>query len=184
MDNIWTYAYLAMLVIYKLAENVAMRKTETLARKTRWEWSMALIAVPYYLVMAVPLVEHLYFQWAGGYLYWILGGICFLGGTFFRVRGHLDLQQGFSMAIEEVEQARLVQTGLYAHIRHPLYLGNLCLFVACPLFMAAHYSWALTVLGAIGILWRIQIEERFLQAHLEGYEAYMERTWALFPWTY
>jgi protein-S-isoprenylcysteine O-methyltransferase Ste14 len=184
MDNIWIYAYLALLLIYKLAENMAMRKTGTLARKTRWEWSMALIAVPYYLVMAGPLVEHLYLQWEGGYWHWILGGMWFVGAIFFRVRGHLDLQRGFSMAIEEVEQARLVQTGLYAYIRHPLYLGNLCLFVACPLFMATRYCWALTVLGAIGVLWRIQIEERFLRAHLEGYGAYMEKTSALVPWIY
>lgn len=184
MADIPLYAYLALLAIYKLAENVAMRRAGTLARRPRWEWTMALIMVPYYLVIGGPLLEHLYFGWQGGYLSWILGGALFAAATFLRTKGHLDLREGFSMAIEEVEETRLVQTGLYRHIRHPLYLGNLCLFVACPLFLAARISWAFALLGGIGILARIRIEERFLRQHLEGYAAYMEKTWALIPGLY
>jgi protein-S-isoprenylcysteine O-methyltransferase Ste14 len=178
------YAYLVLLAIYKLAEHLAMRKTGTLAHKPRWEWTMAAIIVPYYLVIVGPLLEYFYFRWEGGYLSWILGTVFYAAATFFRTKGHLDLQKGFSMAIEKIEEVRLVQTGLYRYIRHPLYLGNLCLFVACPLFLAARISWAFTVLGCAGVLVRIRVEERFLREHLEGYRAYIDKTWALIPGLY
>jgi len=142
------------------------------------------MGAPFYLVITGPLLEHALFRWEGGYLSWFLGAACFAAATFFRTKGHLDLRKGFSTAIEVVQEAQLVQRGRYRRIRHPLYMGNLCLFVACPLFLAARISWAFTLLGFIGVLARIRIEERFLREHLEGYAAYMEKTWALLPGVY
>jgi len=61
------------------------------------------------------------------------------------------------MFIEKVEGQKLVEIGLYKHIRHPLYLGNLLLFIACPLLLVSRVSWAFTAIGLIGILIRIRI---------------------------
>jgi hypothetical protein len=69
MTDIPLYAYVILLAIYKLAENVAKRKTGTLNRRTQGEWTMALIVLPYYLVIVGPLLEHLYFRWEGSVLF-------------------------------------------------------------------------------------------------------------------
>jgi protein-S-isoprenylcysteine O-methyltransferase Ste14 len=77
-----------------------------------------------------------------------------------------------------------VRNGLYAHIRHPLYLANILLFIACPLFLQSTFSWAIALLGLIGVLIRIRLEERFLQSTTERYEEYKSETWALIPGVY
>jgi len=88
------------------------------------------------------------------------------------------------MAIETNEESQLVETGLYATIRHPLYLGNLFLFVACPLFLAARISWVFMVLGMVGVVAWIQIEEAFLLNNLPAYGEYGDRTGTLIPGVY
>ncbi|MBN1875680.1 MAG: isoprenylcysteine carboxylmethyltransferase family protein [Anaerolineae bacterium] len=173
--------YIAFYLVYRITENLAMARAGTLTKKPKKEWTMLLIILPYYLVAVGPLVEYLFFHTHPNNLTRILGGTCFLAATFFRVKAHLDLQQGFSMAIEHDEEHLLVTTGLYAYIRHPLYLGNLLLFVACPLFLAARVSWLFAVVGIVGILIRIKIEEKFLRENLAGYDAYMKVTHALIP---
>ena len=161
-----------------------MRRAGSYGRRPRRDWTMALIVGPYYLVLVGPLLEVLAFEWTPGLVHHIAGGLCFAAATLLRTKGHLDLGRGFSMAIEETEEASLVDTGLHARIRHPLYLGNAFLFMACPLFLAAKLSWAATGLGLIGILVRIQMEEAFLRTAFRGYEDYVERTWALIPGVY
>ena len=134
--------------------------------------------------MVGPLLEYLALASTPGLVSFGLGGLCFAAAVFFRARGHLDLGRGFSMAIERTERADLADTGLYATIRHPLYLGNVFLFIACPLFLEAKFSWIAAVLGLVGALIRIRMEEVFLVRELEGYEAYVERPLALVPGVY
>ncbi len=176
--------YVALIVAYRLLEALAMREAGSYGRRPRRDWTMALIVVPYYAVMVGPLLEYLALESIPGLANFGFGGLCFAAAVFFRARGHLDLGRGFSMAIERTDGAGLVDTGLYATIRHPLYLGNLFLFLACPLFLGAKLSWIAAVLGLVGVLIRIQMEEAFLMRELEGYEAYVERTWALLPGVY
>jgi len=178
------YAYAALIVAYRLLETLAMRRAGSHGRRPRRDWTMALIVVPYYMVLVGPLFEYLAFEWRPGSAHLALGGLLFAAAAFFRAKGHLDLGRAFSMAIERADEARLVDTGLYATIRHPLYLGNVFLFIACPLFLAARLSWAATALGLAGVVIRIRIEEAFLAREFEQYEAYAERTWALIPGVY
>jgi protein-S-isoprenylcysteine O-methyltransferase Ste14 len=178
------YAYAACIVVYRVVESLAMRRAGSYARRPRRDWTMALIVVPYYLVLVGPLLEHLAFEWRPGPVNVALGGLCFAAAAFFRAKAHLDLGRGFSMAIERTEGAGLVDTGLYRTVRHPLYLGNVFLFIACPLFLAARLSYIVAGLGLIGVLIRIRIEEAFLMSEFEDYEAYAERTWALVPGLY
>ena len=184
MENAALYAYVILVAIYRVTESTVMARTGTLTRKPQQDWTAGLIVIPYFLVIAGPVFEYLYFGPEPGVLSWTLGAVLFLAATFCRTKAHLDLDIGFSMSIEKGEDAQLVQTGLYRTIRHPLYVGNLLLFVACPLFLAARISWVFTALGFIGVLVRIQIEERFLSEKMEGYHEYMSKTWALIPWVY
>ena len=173
------YAYVVLVLLYQASEALVMNRPTR--RRSARDWTTSLIVVPYYLILTGAPLEHLYWSTKPGLLNSIPGALFFLAATALRVRGHLDLKRGFSMYIEELEDQQLVQSGIYAHIRHPLYLGNLCLFVACPLFLAVGWTWVVTVLGFLGILARIRIEERFLLKHLEGYAQYREETWALIP---
>ena len=177
----WLYAYVALLVLYKTVENLTAAKVGRTEVRPKGEWSASLIVIPFLLVLVGPPIEYLYLKREPGILALFLGVLFFLLGTLFRAKGRMDLARAFSVFIENKTGYNLVETGLYKTIRHPLYLGNVFLFVACPLFLGAQISWIFTVIGLAGIWVRIQLEERFLCENMPGYRAYMRRTSALFP---
>jgi protein-S-isoprenylcysteine O-methyltransferase Ste14 len=70
-------------------------------------------------------------------------------------------------------QQRVIDTGVYAVVRHPMYAGAIPLFTGIPLWLES-YAAALLVSAIIPILIvRINLEEELLKLELPGYDAYM-----------
>jgi protein-S-isoprenylcysteine O-methyltransferase Ste14 len=81
-----------------------------------------------------------------------------------------------SSIIEVAADQRIVSTGPYRLVRHPMYSGTLLLGLAAPLVLGSYVA-ALTIVPTIVLLGaRILHEERFLSERLEGYAAYLQRT--------
>jgi protein-S-isoprenylcysteine O-methyltransferase Ste14 len=77
--------------------------------------------------------------------------------------------------LQEEREQKVVDTGVYEVVRHPMYAGGILFFVGIPLWLES-YAGALLTLVPIGtVVLRIRIEERFLKSQLKGYEAYMKR---------
>lgn len=76
----------------------------------------------------------------------------------------------------------LVDTGVYAVVRHPMYAGIIPVLIGMCLWLES-YAGALLALVPVGILAaRIVLEERFLRRALPGYDAYTTRVrWRLLP---
>jgi protein-S-isoprenylcysteine O-methyltransferase Ste14 len=70
---------------------------------------------------------------------------------------------------------KVVDTGLYAYVRHPMYSAALLLFVGTPLLLGSWWGLAFVPVMVIGIGWRAVREERVLAAQLDGYADYMAR---------
>jgi protein-S-isoprenylcysteine O-methyltransferase Ste14 len=174
-------AYILLVLIYRLAESWAMARTGTIHRRPVADWTAALIMVPYWLVILGSAFEYITFQQPSTPLAAVLGALLFAEATLVRVRAHLDLGEGFSMFLETEEGQEVVTHGLYAHIRHPLYLANVLLFVACPMFLSVRFAWVAALLGIGGVVARINLEERFLLEEMPGYGEYQKQTARLIP---
>jgi protein-S-isoprenylcysteine O-methyltransferase Ste14 len=70
---------------------------------------------------------------------------------------------------------KVIDSGPYAHVRHPMYGAALLLFVGTPLLLGSWWGLAFAPVMTIGIGWRAVREERVLAAQLEGYADYMTR---------
>jgi protein-S-isoprenylcysteine O-methyltransferase Ste14 len=80
-----------------------------------------------------------------------------------------------SSVIEVAAQQRVVDTGLYAVVRHPMYVGGLILVAGVPLALGSLVGLATFLPFAGVIVWRLLDEERFLESHLAGYAAYGDK---------
>jgi len=183
MDK-FSYFYVGMLVLYKLTENFFLYRIGAAKRKPAKDWTIYLLAASFLAVLAAPFGEHLCCRTVPHTGEMVTGSLFLLAGTVIRARGLVDLGRNFSMAIEKLPGHSLVAKGLYRCLRHPLYLGNILLFLACPLMLGGRWSWLVTAGGIAVVLWRLKTEERFLAEHLPGYRDYMRRTWRLIPWVY
>jgi len=77
---------------------------------------------------------------------------------------------------------RVVTTGPYAVVRHPMYAGYVWWLLAVPLALGSWPALAPAALIAVGVLVRTVLEDRTLHAELPGYPEYAARVrWRLVP---
>lgn len=69
---------------------------------------------------------------------------------------------------------RVVSTGPYALVRHPMYAGGLVMLAGMPIALGSWWGLLAVVAITPALLWRLFDEERFLAGNLPGYRAYQE----------
>jgi len=77
--------------------------------------------------------------------------------------------------IETVADQKVIATGPYALVRHPMYAGVLVMMIGIPLALDAWWGLAIIALAAPALIWRILDEEKFLKKHLPGYAEYLQK---------
>ena len=88
-----------------------------------------------------------------------------------------------SRSIEVMEGQKVVSTGLYGIVRHPMYTATILMFMAMPLVMGSWWAFLVMVPYVIAIVTRIKDEETLLTKELEGYQEYKEKVrWKLIPY--
>lgn len=80
-----------------------------------------------------------------------------------------------SRTIEVQEDQRVVDTGLYGIVRHPMYSATLFLFLSMGIVLGSLFSFAILLLYIPIIVLRIRNEEKVLEKELAGYTAYKSR---------
>lgn len=80
-----------------------------------------------------------------------------------------------SRTVEIQENQKVIDTGLYGIVRHPLYSVTLLLFLSIPLVLGSLISLVVFLFYPILIAKRIRNEEQVLEAGLEGYTEYKTR---------
>ena len=83
--------------------------------------------------------------------------------------------QYLSRVIEVQENQKVVDTGLYGIVRHPMYAATIFLFLSMPLILGSLYSFAIFLVYPIIIAKRIKNEEEVLEKELKGYKEYKQK---------
>ena len=87
-----------------------------------------------------------------------------------------------SRTIEVQENQRVVDTGLYGVVRHPMYSATILLFIAMPLILRSVPGVLVLLVYPFLIVRRILSEEAFLTENLPGYAQYKQKIrWRLIP---
>lgn len=80
-----------------------------------------------------------------------------------------------SRTIEVQENQKVIDTGLYGIVRHPMYSATLLLFLSMPLVLGSVYSFLIFLVYPFIIAKRIKGEEKFLEKELAGYREYKQK---------
>jgi len=76
--------------------------------------------------------------------------------------------------IEVAEDQKVISTGPYALVRHPMYVGGLIMLFGIPLALGSWWGMLVNIPMTAAVLWRLLDEERFLLEKLSGYAVYRE----------
>ena len=90
-----------------------------------------------------------------------------------------------SRTIEVQEGQKVVDTGLYGIVRHPMYSATLLLFLSMPLVLGSALSLIIFLCYPLIIVKRLKAEEAFLEENLQGYREYKEKVkYRLIPYVW
>ena len=80
-----------------------------------------------------------------------------------------------SRTIEVQENQKVIDTGLYSIVRHPMHTATIFLFLSMPIILGSVYSFLVFLAYPFIISKRIKYEEEFLEKKLGGYTKYKEK---------
>ena len=80
-----------------------------------------------------------------------------------------------SRTVEVQDGQRVIDTGLYGVVRHPMYLASLLMFLPLPIILGSWYALIPFGFYPIIIIFRIIDEERLLKKELSGYSEYTKK---------
>ncbi len=80
-----------------------------------------------------------------------------------------------SRTIEVQENQKVIDTGLYGIVRHPMYMATILLFLMIPLILGSWYSFVIFLAYPIIIALRIKNEEQVLTKQLDSYTEYKQK---------
>lgn len=80
-----------------------------------------------------------------------------------------------SRTIEVQEGQKVIDTGLYGIVRHPMYSATLLLFLSMPIVLGSVWSFLIFLVYPFIIAARLKDEEKFLEDELEGYREYKKK---------
>lgn len=164
-------------------------------RKLSWREDWA--SIPYLVFTSVgfivSLLDFIFIQDLNFQISWllILSLIMLIFGGIMRIQSRRSLlKAGFTnlMAtgrLQIVENHQLVTNGVYKHIRHPLYTGELIRNFGFVLIFSSLYGVLFMIVGAVFLLIRIEKEEKMMvEAFGSIYERYQITTKKLIPFLY
>ena len=87
-----------------------------------------------------------------------------------------------SRSIEVAEGQKVVSTGLYGIVRHPMYTATIGMFLTMPIILGSWWAFLVMLPYVPVIMSRIKDEENLLLSELEGYQEYTQKVrWKLIP---
>jgi protein-S-isoprenylcysteine O-methyltransferase Ste14 len=180
----WVYLVLFFWLSGVLTQDLARRDPALLERRLKGgpqaeqrpmqRLIMLGASLAFLSVLVIPALDHR-FHWSTVPLAGIIvGNILFVAGFLFV--GRVYRENTYTSATIEIHAGqRVIDTGPYAVVRHPMYAGALLYILGTPLALGSYVGLIGVVFMALFIAWRLSDEERMLGRELQGYEEYKAR---------
>jgi protein-S-isoprenylcysteine O-methyltransferase Ste14 len=132
---------------------------------------MFFASVGFIALLIVPALDYR-FVWSRALLYAATAGDILTALAFYIIFLVYKENSFTSATIEIAENQKVISSGPYAIVRHPMYAGGLLLFIGTPLALGSY--WGLLAFAATlpALIWRLLDEEKFLSRNLPGYVEY------------
>ena len=188
----WTFDYwqawvfLAVFLLSALAITAYLMKEDpkllerrlsagpTVEKEKTQKIIMLLASMAFVATIVLPAIDHR-FSWSEVPIHIvILGNILVVLG--FLIIFFVFKENSFTAStIMVAEGQKVISTGPYAIVRHPMYSGGLIMLFGVPLALGSYWGLLAFVAIALVIVWRLLDEEKFLKHNLSGYIEYCQK---------
>jgi protein-S-isoprenylcysteine O-methyltransferase Ste14 len=134
----------------------------------------AIAGLAFIATIALPAFDRR-FSWSAVPVYCELSGDALVLFGFLVVFLVFRVNTFASGAIEVASGQKVISTGPYAVVRHPMYAGALVMLFGVPVALGSWWGLLTLIPMTIVLIWRLVDEERFLASNLPGYSEYRDR---------
>lgn len=171
--------YATILYLYRKDPALLAERYKMPGEKTQEGWDRYVvyaIGILFLLWIVIMPLDAKRFGWSPLFPLWVkgAGGAMLAGSFFFLFRSYTD--NTFLSPLVRVQKdrgQRVVSTGVYGFVRHPMYLGAILMLTGAPLLLGSGYGVLIGIAFALLLAARITGEEALLARELEGYRDYV-----------
>jgi protein-S-isoprenylcysteine O-methyltransferase Ste14 len=144
----------------------------------KWDKILMLLTAPFYFgAFIISGLDAVRFGWSNVPKWLEIIGFCgFLAGL---IIFYLVIKENaFLSRVVEIQTERghkVVSTGPYRFVRHPMYVGLILMYIGIPLWLGSYYALIFSLIVIISLLIRTYKEDATLKNELEGYSSYAEK---------
>jgi protein-S-isoprenylcysteine O-methyltransferase Ste14 len=191
---IWMYFYVSVLnkknprVLrnrFKIKKENKIEEEKSTKASSSDKWILPFFGISFALTFIIADFDH-GFNWSGSFPIWleIIGFIILAMGLY--ILSLAQLQNAYASKVLDIREGqKLIDTGLYAHVRHPLYSGFLVMTIGIPLGLGSWWAIIPAFTAVLGLIVRIKYEEEMLIGALDGYKKYRKHVkYKLIPYLY
>lgn len=145
---------------------------------------MPMIFIGFTGVFLFPAIDH-QFQWSNVPPAVKIVGLVFANLGLISMNIAI-LQNAYASKILDInKEQKLIDTGLYGIVRHPLYTSAILVAISLPFALGSWIALSLAILFVVALIIRIRFEEKMLLEGMEGYKEYQKRVkYKLIPGIY
>jgi protein-S-isoprenylcysteine O-methyltransferase Ste14 len=146
----------------------------TAEKETTQKIIMLFASIGFIALLVVPALDYRFGWSAVPVLLVIAGDLLVAIGFYFILLVYKE--NTFTSAIIEIaENQKVISTGPYALVRHPMYASALLYLTGTPLALGSYWGLVALVFMISFLIWRLFDEERFLAKNLPGYMEYQQK---------
>ena len=174
MDILFVPMFIAGLVMMVKNPELLRKRLSAKEEQKEQKWVVVLSTVMFVAAFVVAGLNW-HFQWLvlPNWTVWTAAALFLFGYVLYAVV--LRENTYLSRTVEVQENQKVIDTGLYGIVRHPMYTATIILFLSMPLVLASPISFLIMLLYIPLIAKRIRNEEAVLEQGLKGYSEYKQR---------
>lgn len=115
------------------------------------------------------------FQWSQVPFWVVILGNVFIALSFLFIFFIFKSNSYAAATVQIAKNQKVISTGPYAIVRHPMYICSFPLIVGIPLALGSWWGLLFCPLSFAGLIWRLLDEEKFLHKNLAGYTEYTKK---------
>ncbi|RDE15672.1 MAG: S-isoprenylcysteine methyltransferase [Candidatus Thorarchaeota archaeon] len=130
--------------------------------------------INYVLMYTIPAIDRRY-EWSIMPVWVMIVGYILLGIGWTMTHKVFQINRWAGRAIQVQEGQKVISTGLYGIVRHPMYLGGWLISLGTPLVLGSYWGLIASITWLIMLILRLSNEEKMLIRDLPGYEDYCKK---------
>ena len=176
------FGWAAALTVYLWSHDPDLLKDRLkFAKKSAkgWDKILTFVSMPFYMAyMVIPGFDAVRYQWSRVPVG--IKAVCFLVviASLLWIVWIMKENTYLSRFVEIQEERghKVITTGPYKFVRHPMYIGTTILLLALPAALGSLYTLIPAAFTVVFMIVRTSLEDKTLHRELEGYVAYAQRT--------